>query len=73
LSLSPLTFQHKIFQFLFIKNQNRREETASKEAKPPRPSKQTKHNVSTQPTEKSSSLLTSQPTSVKIKVLLNTT
>jgi hypothetical protein len=71
--LSPLTFQYRIFQFLFNKNQHRREETTSKEAKPPRPPKHTEQNVITQPTENVPSLPTSQPTSAKINVLLNKT
>jgi hypothetical protein len=49
LSLSPLTFQHKIFQFLFIGDQHRGK-TTSKEAKPTRPPKQTAQKVITEPT-----------------------
>jgi hypothetical protein len=64
--IEPRTFQHKIFQFRFIKNQQRREATASKEAKPPRPPKQTEQNVNTPPIDNVPSLWTNKPTSAKI-------
>jgi hypothetical protein len=45
------TFQHKIFQDLFIVRQQRKEKIASKGAKPPRLPKNREHKVNTPPTD----------------------
>jgi hypothetical protein len=62
LSFSPRTFQHKIFQDLFIDRKQRKEKTASKGAKPPRHPKIREHKVNTPPTDIVPSLWANKPT-----------
>jgi hypothetical protein len=61
LSFNPQTFQHKIFQDLFIFRQQRRGKTENKGAKPPRRPKNREHKVNAPPTDIVPSLQANKP------------
>jgi hypothetical protein len=62
LSFNPRTFQHKIFRDLFINKQQRKEETTSKEAKPPRQQNIENIKVNTPPIDIVPSVWANKPT-----------